>query len=151
MQYGGGVTIIPANLSEDCTAVKGVRMVHVLCLCLSAGAISGCGWSPFARRDICADLQHEDPSVRLAAIHRAGREKMPEAVPYLVDRLTDSEEDVRFFAIEALKRITGLDHGYRYWDSRAGREQALERWSRWLTQGRGKTASSRPAKERKLK
>jgi len=128
--------------------VKSVRMVHVLCLCLSAPAMPGCGWNLFARRDICADLQHEDPSVRLAAIHRAGREKVPEAVPYLVDRLTDSEEEVRFFAIIALKRITGMDHGYRYSDSGARREQSVERWRQWLTRGRRKAASTRPAKER---
>ena len=126
--------------------MKSVRMVHVLCLCLSAGAMPGCDWDLFARRDICADLQHEDPSVRLAAIHRAGCKKVPEAVPYLVDRLTDSEEEVRFFAIAALKRTTGLDHGYRYWASRDRREQAVERWRQWLTQGRRKAASTRPAK-----
>jgi len=77
-------------------------------------------------------LQNEDPAVRIQAILRAGDAKDQKAVPYLVDRLTDSEADVRVFAIGALERITGRTMGYHHYDPARQRLEAVARWRKWL-------------------
>jgi hypothetical protein len=97
-------------------------------------------------------FQSEDPSDRMEAAIEAGRWRDRKSVPYLVDRLTDSEPEVRFAAIHALQRITGTTRGYRYYKSSAERGEAVRRWRQWLAGGRatGQPASrpaSRPAGE----
>jgi len=89
-----------------------------------------------------ADLQHDDPDVRIKAITRAGNTKSTCAVPFLVDRLTDSQKDVRFFAIGALQRITGRTMGWRYYGRPAERARAVQKWRQWLREEYG-TASGR--------
>ena len=101
-----------------------------------------------AHRDIAKDFQDEDPKTRIAAIRGAGRGKLDSAVPYLVDRLTDSEADVRMFAIIALREITGLTHDYRHYNTAAVRLEAVERWRRWLAGKRGQSGETRPVEER---
>lgn len=88
-------------------------------------------------------MQAEDPDERIEAIVQAGEQRDRGAVPHLVDRLTDSEADVRFFAIESLERITGKTMGYEYYAPREQRRQAVERWRDWLRE-RG-PAATRPA------
>jgi len=112
--------------------MKYSMIVHILCVWLAACGLSGCSWPGSGRGDIVAGLQAEDPAVRIDAVHRAGREKIESAVPYLVDRLSDSERDVRMFSIVALERITGLTHGYKHYQDAAVRSLAVEKWRRWL-------------------
>lgn len=92
-------------------------------------SVGGCGNSD---ENIYAHLQHEDPSVRIEAIHRAGQVRNTGAVPFLVDRLTDSQVDVRFFTIIALEKITGKTMGYRYYDPPGKRIEAVQRWRELL-------------------
>jgi len=75
-----------------------------------------------------ADLDSPDPAVRIRAIKWAGQNQVKTAVPLLVDRLAEQEETVRFFAISALRRITGTDHGYDYKADAARRRAAIARW-----------------------
>ncbi|MHC4632245.1 MAG: hypothetical protein ACYS9C_13400 [Planctomycetota bacterium] len=51
-----------------------------------------------------------------------------DAIPQLVDSLQDEDTSVRFYAIEALRRITGTDNGYHYKASPQLRAEAVERW-----------------------
>ena len=104
-------------------------VILLLMMCLSAG----CSMS---RANLYADLQDEDPSVRIQAVHTAGKTKAPKTVPYLVDRLTDSESDVRFYAIESLRRSTGETMGYKYYEPAPQRAEAVKRWREWLKEGR---------------
>ena len=97
--------------------------------------VSGCG-SPTPRSSLYQQLQDEDPSVRIQAIHHAGQAKDPQAVPYLVDRLSDSDSDVRFFAIVALQKITGQTMGYDFYAPSPQRDAAIQRWRQWLQEGR---------------
>ena len=124
--------------------MKRLVILHILWTSLSAWLLVGCG----AQSDIADDFQHEDPKTRIAAIRRAGQDKVESAVPYLVDRLTDSEAEVRMFAIIALKEITGLTHDYRHYDGAAVRREAVQRWRRWLVTERGKSPDTRPVEER---
>lgn len=93
--------------------------------------------------DLYMQLQDEDPSVRNQAIVRAGQLKDQKAIPFLVDRLTDSQEDCRLFAILALDRITGRTMGYNYYEPADKRAEAVRRWRQWMETGRSdKTAKS---------
>lgn len=76
---------------------------------------------------------------------RAAEAGNREALPYLVDRLTDSERAVRMYAILALRRLTGQTLGYCYYDPPAERDVAVARWRRWLAKQPG--AASRPSDE----
>jgi len=78
-------------------------------------------------------LQDEDPKVRLAAVVEAGQAKDRKALALLVERLSDSEKDVRFYTIIALERITGQTLDYRFYDSPEAREQAVGRWRQYVS------------------
>jgi HEAT repeat protein len=109
----------------------GSRLAFV-CAPLWALWLAGCGPRGAA---LYARLQDEDPVVRARAAIRAGQVKDPKAVPFLVDRLDDEDEVVRFCAILSLERITGKTMGYEYYGPRHDRTEAVERWRRWLDAG----------------
>jgi hypothetical protein len=94
-------------------------------------------------------MQSEDPGVRLQAVHQAGQQRRADTAPLLVDRLTDSEREVRVYAIVALERITGTTMGYRHWDPPEKRQQAVERWRKWLAAQRPSSAAQPPASDAK--
>jgi hypothetical protein len=113
-------------------------------VCLAALASLGCD-AP--GENLYQRLQHEDPSVRIEAVRQAARQDDTQALPYLVDRLNDSEADVRFFAILALEKMTGERMGYEYYAPACERAEAVKRWRQWL-QRRGQSATqpaSRPS------
>ena len=105
------------------------QKVTTILLCAMASLVQGC---LLGTRDLYQQFQHEDPSVRIGAVHEAGSSGDNKSLPYLVDRLSDSEADVRFYAIIALEKLTGQRRGYRYWAPVAEREKAVARWRRWL-------------------
>ena len=92
-------------------------------------AASGCGQRPLS---VAEGLQSELPPERVAACIRAAEQHDTSVVPLLVERLEDSAADVRFFAILALKRVTGQTLGYNYHDRPEERLEAVCRWRRWL-------------------
>jgi HEAT repeat protein len=98
-----------------------------------------------ARRELYRRFQSEDPALRMHAVLQAGRENDTKAVPYLVDRLTDSEAEVRFAAILALRRITGTARGYRYYEPPTKRDEAVQRWRSWLEGRAGGPPATQPA------
>jgi hypothetical protein len=74
-----------------------------------------------------------DVNVRIAAIRRAARTKDKSAAPQLVLALSDDDPAVRFYAIEALRRLTGDRKGYDYFDDDPDqRRPAVERWRTWV-------------------
>ncbi len=107
-----------------------------LCTCMWFCAatilvLSGCG-GPFDRKMGLSDLDSPNPAVRIMAIKWAGDNKVLSAVPRLVELLQDEDTSVRFFAIEALERITGRNNGYDYKASPQLRAEAVERWREFL-------------------
>ena len=86
--------------------------------------------------DISTGLQAELGSERIAACISAGQQRDESVLPLLVDRLEDSDADVRLFAIGALKKITGKDLGYRYYASSSERSEVVRKWRKWLTDRR---------------
>lgn len=67
-------------------------------------------------------------------MRQAAREKDMSATPYIVEQLNDGDADVRFFAIMSLEKITGERLGYEHYAPAAERDEAVERWRRWLRQ-----------------
>ncbi len=111
--------------------LRSQRAVLGCCLAALLGAAGGChGLGPGGT--IAERLQAEDPDVRIEAIHDAARQGGRDVLPLLVERLSDAHDEVRFFAFIALRRRTGKTFGYRYYDSREDRQQAIERWREYL-------------------
>ena len=106
------------------------RLALLLCLCVAAG-LSGCEQIQASHYH---DFEDDNPTVRLAAITRAGNTCDEKSIPYLVERLTDSEADVRLFAIVALRKTTGETFGYRHYGSRRSRDEAVAKWRQWIEQ-----------------
>ena len=107
------------------------------------------GCAPPAEQ-LAAGFQNEDPARRIDAAVRAEQAGNKAALPFLVDRLTDSEDDVRFFAGLALVRIAGADMGWRSYDPADKRAEAVQRWRQWLRErasAGGDKAASRPAQD----
>ncbi|MCE5326469.1 MAG: HEAT repeat domain-containing protein [Planctomycetaceae bacterium] len=89
------------------------------------------------QKDLASQFQSADPQARIEAIREAGRTKDPAAVPFLIDRLSDSQSDIRLFAIMALRDITGQVHGYEVYAPAPQRAAAIERWRAWLARRSG--------------
>jgi len=105
--------------------------------------LPGCGLVR-VEANVFRQFQDENPSVRQAAVIEAGKTRDPRTVPYLVDRLGDSEETLRFFSIHSLEKIAGRTMGYRYYDPPREREQAVQRWRQWLKQGPKEPPATQP-------
>ena len=102
-------------------------------LCCSAMTVSvffGC--DSFGRRYSVSDLENPDPTVKIMPVKWAGDNKVTSAVPQLVDFLLDEDESVRFYSIQALRRITGTDYGYDYKTAGYLRAAAVKRWQKSL-------------------
>jgi len=112
-----------------------VDLFRTVACFLLASILCGCAASNSA---LYRRLQSEDPDQRIRAAVRAAKSDDEKAVPYLVDRLEDSEEEVRFAAYMALKQITGKTMGWRYYEPPERRAEAVRRWRQWLTETRGK-------------
>jgi vesicle coat complex subunit len=93
--------------------------------------MAGCGDS-FDRQVGLSDLEDPNPTVRIMAIKWAGENKITPALPQLVDSLQDEDPSVRFYAIEGLRRITGVDNGYDYKAQSHERAASVERWREFL-------------------
>lgn len=94
--------------------------------------LGGCSGADARGRSLAGAFESEDPADRVAAIQRAGDANDKTALPALVTCLSDSESDVRFFAIAALRKITGQDFGYHYYDAEQARREAVARWQEYL-------------------
>src|SRR4051794_19483359 len=104
-------------------------------LCLVAGItlLAGCqGDGPKV------GLKSDEPAGRMIAMKQAGQRHDTKAVPQLIDALSSEDPAERFYAGEALERITGQTLGYHYYDSDPVREQAVQNWKQWLN---GRTAA----------
>ncbi len=75
-----------------------------------------------------------DPSVKIPAIRVVAKDKDRHAIPTLVEDLSSDDPAVRFYAIEALIRLTGDSMGYNYYASDTDREISVKRWNEWLKQ-----------------
>jgi hypothetical protein len=98
---------------------------------LVALVLVGCA-GPFDRKIGLKDLDHPNVAVKIVAIKMAGDSKASSAVPQLVDFLQNEDVSVRFYSIEALRRITGTDCGYDYKAAPHVRAAAVRCWQDFI-------------------
>lgn len=77
-------------------------------------------------------LASDDASQLVPAIKQAAERNDTNSIPILIQKLNHEDPAVRFYAIEALKRLTGQTLGYRYFDDDDDRKAAIARWEQWL-------------------
>ena len=82
-------------------------------------------------------LHDPDVMTRIQAIRWVADNNHPQAVPELVNMLSDEDQAVRFYAITALKELTGTDLGYDFKAGPAQRAAALKKWKEKLKTDEG--------------
>ncbi len=112
------------------TDARALRIICWTCAALPALAAAGCGGA--GAPALAVGLQSENPAERVDACIRAAQAQDASVLGLLVERLEDASADVRFFAIQALERMTGQTLGYRYYDAPEARRQSAWRWREWL-------------------
>jgi len=109
-----------------------------ICGLLAVCCLGGCQ-GPSANP--ARQFRSENPSERAAACVKAARLEDEAVLPLLVERLEDESEEVRLCAIQSLQRLTGQSLGYKHYQRRTQRQEAVQRWRDWLRQ----RAASAPA------
>lgn len=92
-------------------------------LTLVAGLGMGC--APGASS---GGFDNPNPSARLYAIEAAARDGDRSAIREIVEELDSDDPAVRLVAIESLEHLTGETYGYRPYDDRPERRDAIRRW-----------------------
>lgn len=122
------------------------------CCCVSAWFL-GCTASTPSGGSLYERLQDENPAVRIEACVEAAETGNRQALPLLMDRLNDSQSDVRFFAGQALERMLGPERwrsfGWVSWTPEDERARAVKKLRAWLRRQRADQAGpdSAPAGE----
>jgi hypothetical protein len=113
-------------------SVRNPRTAALLLILGGAAVGPGCSsTSAPATGDVLLDLRHEDPRVRSQAAKAAVEGNRRDAIPLLVRNLSDPDGAVRLFNAIALRKLTGVDHGYRPYDPPDVREVAIAEWKAW--------------------
>ncbi len=85
-----------------------------------------------------------DPSIKIPAIEVAVQGHDLKATPQLVRDLESDDPAVRFYAIEALHKLTGERFGYLYYADEEKRQPAVDQWKAWLAKKPVPTTTGRP-------
>jgi nicotinamide mononucleotide adenylyltransferase len=103
-----------------------VKLVRLL-LC-TAAALCGCSGYTGPR-----SVVNPDPAVKIPQIRKAVEAGDRSVIPQLIQDLDSNDAAVRFYAIEALQRLTDEDFEYD-WTAvdRHVRAPAIRRWQKYL-------------------
>jgi len=93
---------------------------------LAGMLISGC-YTPEPK-----SLSSDSPPSAIPAIKEAAEKNDRAAIPRLIQDLDNNDSAIRFAAINALRKMTGQDFGYRYYDDEFTRRTAIESWRQWM-------------------
>ena len=75
-----------------------------------------------------------DPVVKIPAIKKAVDEHDLSATRQMVKDLESDDPAVRFYAIDGLRKLTGQDFGYEWFEADDdARLPAVKKWQEWLT------------------
>ena len=77
-------------------------------------------------------IDSDDPDLKVLAIKRDVALHNDGDDEKLVVDLNDPDPAIRFYAIQGLRRLTGDDFGYHYYDSEAARAPGIARWRAWV-------------------
>jgi HEAT repeat protein len=104
---------------------RGVPFCFALAVMLS-GWCTGCDAPP-----IKPVLTDPDPSVKIPAIELAARQHDMSAIPTLINNLDSADPAIRFYANDALRKLTGQDFDYLFYADQDVRRPAVLRWKAW--------------------
>jgi hypothetical protein len=113
------------------------RAGPIICLALAAitpALVGGCDAPP-----IKPVLTDPDPSIKIPAIELAVQKNDRSAIPVLIKSLESDDPAIRFYANDALLKLTGQDFGFLYYADDEVRRPAVKRWQAWLASGTGST------------
>ena len=79
-------------------------------------------------------LNSDSAPSAVPAIKDAGDARDHAAIPRLITDLDDPDPAIRFAAITALTKITGLTMDYDYYQDDSQRRPAVQRWKTWLSE-----------------
>jgi hypothetical protein len=79
-------------------------------------------------------VHSDDPDLQILAIKDDARLNDRKDLATMVSDLRSDDPAIRFYAIEALRRLTHSDFGYRYYESDDQRAHATALWQQWLKQ-----------------
>lgn len=83
-----------------------------------------------------------DPQERTVALLDSTRRDDRASIPDLIALLDSGDPAERMLAERALRRLTGLDFGYRHYDAPLRRAAAVDAWRRWWTDTGGASLHS---------
>lgn len=86
-----------------------------------------------------------DPHARIRAARLAAETDDRAAIPDMIQMLNSDDAAERMTAIGALERMTGLTMGYRHFDPRPVRAEAIDRWTEWLREGEARSVKPNAA------
>jgi hypothetical protein len=98
-------------------------------VCVLCALVVGCSESKGPRT-----VKNPDPTVSIPAIKADVQNRDQKDVAQMVANLNDDDPAVRFYSIQALRRLTGDDFGYRYYENDDARAPAVTQWNQWLKQ-----------------
>lgn len=102
--------------------LRELRIAALLCL------MCGCFPAPAPK----PSLTSPDPLAKIPAIKLSVQNKDLAAAKELIKDLDSDDPAVRFYAIEALRKLTNEDFGYHYYDDEDERDAAVKRWEAWV-------------------
>ena len=106
------------------------RLILALHAVAIAAVIAGCGGGGYGEG---VSLFGRSSTQRIPAMKSAveARDLANSAEP-MVKSLESDDPAERFYAIQGLKRLTGEDLGYTYYEDEPARRPAVNRWKDWL-------------------
>jgi hypothetical protein len=77
-------------------------------------------------------ITSDDPDLKIQAMKQDAVHPRQADTPKLVESLQSDDPAIRFYAVQALRRITHDDFGYRFYDDDDQRAPATAKWQAWL-------------------
>jgi hypothetical protein len=77
-------------------------------------------------------IHSDDPDLKINAIQRDAATNNTQDIATMVEELNSDDAAMRFYSIEALRRLTHEDFRYRYYEDDDQRAPAIGRWKEWL-------------------
>ncbi|HEX4123494.1 MAG TPA: hypothetical protein VHY37_02130 [Tepidisphaeraceae bacterium] len=79
-------------------------------------------------------VYNPDPVAKIPAVEQAVARHDLSVAPQLVKDLDNPDPAIRFYSIDALRKLTGQDFGYQYYDPACKRYPAVVKWQKWLAE-----------------
>ena len=91
--------------------------------------VASCASSPSS-----PSIKSDAPDRAIPAIKSETAAGNKKAIPYLVHDLESTDAAERMYAIDGLRRLTGQDFGYVYYEETDQRQPAVDQWKHWLAE-----------------